>query len=256
MQVTAAEQPKLLSPMPGCFVRQEVDNIGWIEMETYVLVVDALERPELEQEIMATLATTVPGKPVRAVINTHTHHDHVALNDAFRERFGAQIVNAQTHVVPPDGLTWSAGERRVEVYSRPGCHTAEDLIVWLPRERLLFVGDIFGWGLIPWDHVLDRQRFDHIVATYEDLAALEPVTVVPGHGPLCTAVELRRWVTYVRALHAAVRQLCHEDAPDRRALDTSMLVPPADMRDWWRFVEWKHEDSVAKIVHAVSRGWL
>jgi glyoxylase-like metal-dependent hydrolase (beta-lactamase superfamily II) len=256
MHATAAERAKLVSPVPGCFVRQETDNIGWIDLGTHVLVIDALERPELEQEIMDAISATTGGKPVGVVVNTHTHHDHVALNDAFHQRFGAQIVNGQTHVIPPDGLTWTAGERRVEVHAVPGCHTDDDLIVWLPHERLLFTGDIFGWGLIPWDHVLDRPRLDHIIATYERLAALEPTTVVPGHGPLCRAAELRRWVTYVRTLHGEVRQLCHEDVEGRRRLDTSTLAPPEDMRDWWRFTEWKHEDCVAKLVHAVSKGRL
>ena len=104
--------------------------------------------------------------------------------------------------------------------------------------------------------MLDRQRFEHLIATYERLAALEPTTVVPGHGPLCTAAELRRWVTYVRTLHAEVWHLCHEDVMDRHTPDTSTLPPPEDMRTWWRFTEWKHEDCVAKIMHAVSRGWL
>jgi glyoxylase-like metal-dependent hydrolase (beta-lactamase superfamily II) len=256
MSTTATDRPKLLRPAPGCFVRQEVDNIAWLDMGDYLLVVDALEQTALEAEVMESIAATTGGKPVGVVINTHTHQDHVALNDAFQRRFGAQVVNAQTHVIPPAGLVWTADERRVEAHALPGCHTDGDLIVWLPRERLLFTGDIFGWGLIPWDHGLDRPRLDHIVATYERLAALEPTTVVPGHGPLCTVAELRRWITYVRALHTDVRQLCHEDAIDRRTLDTSMLVPPEDMRDWWRFVQWKHGDCVAKIVHAVSRGRL
>ena len=256
MGAKAAERAKLLSPMPGCFVRQDVDNIGWLDMGTHVLVIDALEQPELEQEVMDAIAATTGGKPVQTVVNTHTHHDHVALNDAFQRRFGAQIVNAQTHVIPATGLVWTAAERRVEVHAVPGCHTNEDLIVWLPHERLLFAGDVFGWGLIPWYHVLDRPRLDHLTATYERLAALEPVAVVPGHGPLCGAAELRRWVAYVRTLVADVRRLCHDDTTDRGGLDTSMLAPPADMRGWWRFVEWKHEDSVGKIVHAVSRGRL
>jgi len=255
MDAASADRPKLLCPAPGCFVRQEVDNMGWIDMGSSLLVIDALERPELDKEVLAALESTAPGKPVQAVINTHMHHDHVALNEAFRRRFGAQIVNAETHVVPAEGLAWTAGDRRVEVHAAGECHTSEDLFVWLPAERLLFVGDIFGWGLIPWDHVLDRARLDLIVATYRRLADLEPATVVPGHGPLCTAAELRRWVTYITALLEEIRQLCHEDAVGR-LVDTASLAPPEDMQQWWRFVKWKHADSVSKLVHAVTHGRL
>jgi cyclase len=255
MDAAAVDRPKLLCPVPGCFVRQEVDNISWVDMGPYLLVIDALERPELTREVLAAIEHTAPGKPIRAVINTHTHHDHVALNEVFRRRFGAQIVNAETHVIPPAGLTWTEGARRLEVHAAPGCHTDEDLFVWLPAERLLFVGDIFGWGLIPWDHCLDRTRFSLIVSTYCRLAELEPAVVVPGHGPLCTAAELRRWVEYITALLDEVRRLCHEDSAGR-LVDTGSLAPPDNMRHWWRFAKWKHADSVSKLVHAVTHGRL
>lgn len=251
----ATDRPKILCPAPGCFVRQEVDNIGWVELGDQVLVVDALERPELEREVLAAIESTTAGKPVRVVVNTHSHHDHVALNEVFRRRFGAQVVSSQTHVIPAEGLVWTGGGRRVEVRSASGCHTEEDLVVWLPAERVLFVGDIFGWGLIPWDRVLDRERLAGIIATYNRLAALEPDTVVPGHGPLCTAAELRRWVKYVTDLVEEVRRLCHEKG-GAGPVDTSSLEPPEDMRGWWRFLKWKHADSVAKVVHAVTRGRL
>lgn len=249
------ETPKLLSPYPGCFVRQEVDNIGWVDMSDHVVVVDALEQAGLEAQVLEAIRSTCGGKPVRTVVNTHTHSDHTALNGAFRAHFGATIVNARTHPIPPAGLSWTCGARRLEVLGAPGCHTAEDVVVWLPRERLLFVGDIFGWGLIPWDRALDRPRLDHIVATYRRLADLEPAVVVPGHGPLGTAAELRRWVCYVEELVSQVRALC-SDGTRRRDLDPSAVPPPADMRHWWRFLKWKHADAVAKVVQAVSRGRL
>jgi cyclase len=255
MDATAADRPKLLCPAPGCYVRQEVDNIGWVDMGAYLVVIDALERPELAREVETAIASTTGGKPVHVVVNTHTHHDHVALNDVFRRHYGAQIVNAHTHVVPPTGLVWTAGEHRLEVHAAPDCHTSEDLFVWLPAERLLFVGDIFGWGLIPWDHLLDRARFELILATYRRLVGLEPLTVVPGHGPLCTAAELRRWMTYVTTLLDEIRRLCHEDTTSG-LLGSPSLAPPEDMRHWWRFVKWKHADTVSKMVHAVTHGRL
>ena len=34
------------------------------------------------------------------------------------------------------------------------------------------------------------------------------------------------------------------------------VLPPADMHDWWRFLQWKHRDSLEKVVSAARRGQL
>ena len=249
------DTPRLLEPAPGVWVRQEVDNIAWIDLGQDLLVVDALERPELEDEVLRQIAETTGGKPVRAVVNTHTHYDHTALNDAFVRRFAARIVNARTADLPAEGLHLGDPQREAVVRPMPGCHTEEDCIVHLPGDGVLFVGDIFGWGLVPWDRPLTQAKAEHIMATYERLAALEARVVVPGHGPLCGTTELRRWLRYFRELIETVRA-ARQDGASRREIRDEAVPPPDDMAGWWRFLAWKHEDSVRKVSQAVVRGGL
>jgi glyoxylase-like metal-dependent hydrolase (beta-lactamase superfamily II) len=142
------DTPQVIKVADGLYVRQEVDNIAWIDMGTYALVVDALEQASLEREVLDAMELTIGRKPVRYVLNTHTHYDHTALNEAFRRHFGAEIVNQDTCGIPADGR-WFEGRRRVWMFPAPGCHTDEDCCVWCPDDGALFVGDIFGWGLIP-----------------------------------------------------------------------------------------------------------
>lgn len=250
-----AEKPRLLEAGPGCWVRQEIDNIGWLDLGGTVVVVDALEQPAMEDEILALIAETTGGGRVGTVINTHSHGDHTALNEAFRRRHGATILSARGGTFPAAGMTLAGSARSVHVAHLPGCHTAEDLIVWEPAARVLFVGDIFGWGLIPWDRPLDREKLEAIVAAYTRLIAMDPQVVVPGHGPLCGQGELRRWIDYVRGLEAAIKDL-HREGLTRRDLPLHRIAPPEDMRGWWRFLKWKHADSVNKIAQAVVRGRL
>jgi len=249
------ERPKLVEPAPGVFVRQEVDNIGWTDTGEGLVVVDALERPELEGEVLDLLAATAPGRPVRWVVNTHTHYDHIALNAAFERRYGAEIVNLRTRRIPAAGWRVPGARRAVEVIPMPGCHTAEDCIVWLPDDRVLFVGDIFGWGLIPWDAPLSREKLDHILATYDALIRLGPEHVAPGHGPLCSVRELQRWMEYVRWVVEDVKSLV-ERGISPSDITADLVPPPEDMHGWWRFLQWKHEDTLKKIAHAVRRGRL
>lgn len=252
---TDADTPRILEPVPGIWVRQEVDNIAWIDLGDDLLVVDSLEHAELEDEVLQMIASTTGDKPVRTVVNTHTHYDHTALNDAFVRRFDAQIVNARTRKLPADGLFLGSSKREAIVRPMGGCHTDEDCIVHLPGDSVLFVGDIFGWGLIPWDRPLTQAKADHIIEVYEQLIALNAATVVAGHGPLCTTAELQRWVRYFTELMETVRA-ARGNGASRQDIREGAIPAPTDMADWWRFLAWKHEDSVKKVSQAVVRGGL
>ncbi|MEI7834828.1 MAG: MBL fold metallo-hydrolase [Planctomycetota bacterium] len=248
-----AEIPKIIELAPGLGVRQEIDNLAWIDMGQYVIVVDALEHAEKEVEVFGAIRDVVGDKPVRYLLNTHTHYDHVALNGAFVRRWGTQIVSVETTEIPATGL-WFEGTRRVGMLPMPGCHTDEDCVVWAPDDRVLFPGDIFGWGLIPLTIGLRDETAGLLFDTYARMIALAPAVVVPGHGPLCTVAELERWVKYFRWLIDEARAGVEAGASEAEI--RSVLAPPADMTGWWRFLKWKHADSVTKILSAVRRGRL
>ena len=250
-----AETPKVISLGGDFFVRQEVDNIGWLDLGEGVLVVDALEQHSLRQEVFGLIERTMRGKPVLRVLNTHSHYDHVALNRDFAQTFGAEIVSMRTTDIPEDGLQVGSDARPAFMIPMAGCHTKEDCIVWLPADRVLFVGDIFGWGLIPWDRALDVDKITHIMACYRKLIAFGADTVVPGHGPLCTNAELDRWLVYVDWLMREVTS-AKENGVTLDEVRDGRIEPPADMRTWWRFLRWKHLDSVRKISQAVYRDRL
>ena len=249
-----AETPEVKTIADGVHVRVAVDNIAWVDMGEYVLVVDALEQPELAEEVFAAIAATVPGKPVRYVINTHSHYDHVALNEAFIKRFHADIISQATASIPAEGRWFEGSRRRALMLPMPGCHTDEDCIVWIPGDRVLFVGDIFGWGLVPLVRNLRKDTARLLVATYTRLMEFDALAVIPGHGPLCTSEHLKRWVEYFGWLVEEVSEACSSGKKDSDIMRS--VMPPEDMKTWWRFTQWKHEDSLSKVLKAVRKGWL
>ena len=87
MTADPMETPTIVTVAEGFCVRQAVDVIAWIDLGDGVLVVDALEQAHLEQEVFAAITETLGDKPVKYVLNTHPHGDHVALNAAFERRF-------------------------------------------------------------------------------------------------------------------------------------------------------------------------
>ncbi|MFB3892743.1 MAG: MBL fold metallo-hydrolase [Phycisphaerae bacterium] len=249
-----AEAPKIIEVADGFFVRQEIDNIAWIDLGEYAVAVDALEQARLEKEVFAAIRSSLGGKPVKYVLNTHTHYDHVALNGAFARQFASEIINQDTTPLPAEGRWFEGTRRRVLMLPMPGCHTDEDCIVWVEPDKALFVGDIFGWGLIPLTVNLRAESEKLLMDTYQRLIDFGASTVIPGHGPLCTTAELRRWVTYYRWLVERASALSRAGKSDAQI--TSELAPPEDMRTWWRFLKWKHDDSVAKVLKSVRKGWV
>jgi cyclase len=97
----------------------------------------------------------------------------------------------ERHVLDLDGMEVQL------IYVGP-CHQVGDTIVYLPKERVLFAGDVIfrectpmGWNgsYEKWLKILDL------------IIALDPEVIVPGHGPVCGlegAMEMKAYLDYVR----------------------------------------------------------
>lgn len=253
MTTDPADNPQVAQVADGLWVRVEVDTIGWIDMGEWAVVIDTHESRSVKDDLFAAIAETIGDKPVRTVINTHTHYDHVRLNRAFQKKYGAEIVNQKTTTIPPEGLWIDGSKRRLLIQPMVGCHTDEDCVIWLPDCKVLFIGDIFGWGLINLMGRLTERSARDILAAHDKVMAVGAETIVPGHGPMCTNAELARWVAYFKWLHGEVLAAMDAGKKDKEIMRD--VAPPADMHDWWRFLQWKHEHSVDRMIKAIRKGW-
>jgi cyclase len=136
----------------------------------------------------------------------------------------------------------------------PGCHTDEDCVAWVPEDRALFVGDIFGWGLIPLSGNLRPEAAKLLLDTHQRLIDFDPAVMIPGHGPLGDKQTLVRYVEYFHWLGEQCAAGIQAGKSDEQIL--ADVAPPEDMIGWWRFCLWKHADSLAKVLRAVRKGWL
>ncbi len=248
------DPPKIITVADGLTIRQEIDNMGWMDMGDYGLAVDALEKAHLEAEVFDAIDKTLGEKPIRFLLNTHTHYDHIALNNAFIKRWDTTVVNMENADIPMEGRWFEGTSRRAQMIPLPGCHTATDCLIWLPEDRTLFAGDLFGWGLIPLSGPLTDETARDLLAVYSRMIDFDASTVVPGHGPLCDTGTLRRWVRYFQDLRRQVGALLGDGVSADRI--RSDITPPEDMCDWWRFCAWKHEDSLNKMIESLASGRL
>lgn len=193
--------------------RNFISNAGFVVTDDGVLVVDALGSPQLAAELLAEIKRITP-QPVRYVVVTHYHADHIYglqtfkaagatllahaaareyLNsDAAQKRLEASRVelapwvNADTRLVAAD--QWLEGqETRLRLGSMDfviahvgAAHTPEDLVVHVPQMGVLFAGDLFFRGRVPFVGQADSRLW---IESLNRLMRYQPMVVVPGHGP-------------------------------------------------------------------------
>ena len=138
------------------------------------LLVDAQYGP-LAAKIRAVVDSLSGGRPLRFVLNTHYHGDHVGGDsamaaagrpivahenvrrrmsvDQFNETFGPTTKAAPARALPVltfgDSLTFHLDGREIRVFHLPPGHTDGDAVVWVPAADVLHTGDLLFNGTYP-----------------------------------------------------------------------------------------------------------
>jgi cyclase len=102
-------------------------------------------------------------------------------------------------------LTLHGSQRTAEVITLGGGHTESDAFLIVPAERIAFLGDLLFVGHHPYLADGDPRALDRTLAAIEHLGV---ETIVPGHGPVGTATDvrlMRRYLATLEELTQAVR---------------------------------------------------
>ncbi len=190
--------------------RGDISNCGFIVGEEAVAVIDSCGTFLLGQALRATIKS-ITDKPIRYVVNTHMHPDHVFGNAAFSEdkpqfiahhKLGRGLasraerylaVNGQdvgeahfagTKVILPTREikkteSIDLGGRVVKLLPQPTAHTDNDLVIFDEKTGTLFLGDLLFAHRIP---ALDGSIIGWI-KVLKELEKIPAKRVVPGHGP-------------------------------------------------------------------------
>lgn len=196
-------------------------NSMFVVFADYVLAVEAGQNARATQATIRRIRQVAPGKPIRYLVATHFHEDHIGGVRSYVAE-GATIVTTPSargaieraararHEIRPDALArapkapafevLSSGKRvfddgthRVELYQiGPTPHVDEMIIAYLPKERVLFEADALDLD-VPAEHTGTGAVGDDTadLARKIDALGLTVDRIVPVHGRIGTIADLR-----------------------------------------------------------------
>jgi quinoprotein relay system zinc metallohydrolase 2 len=248
----------------------DIANIGFIVGNEAVAVIDTGGSVREGRQLLAAIRARTD-KPIRYVINTHAHPDHLFGNaafdragttfvgarnlpralatrgphyiEAFRQIMGAELID-EVRLVPPallvdDRFTLDLGGRSIALQAWPAAHSDCDLTAYDEQSRTLFAGDLVFVSHIPvMDGSLSGWR-----GLLDKIAALPAQRVVPGHGPVgdwpAALTDQRR---YLDTLATDIRQLIARGRPITEAASSAAA---SERSKWQLFDDYNARNATA-----------
>jgi cyclase len=245
-------------------------NIAACFGEDGIVLVD-VEEAGLGPKIQAALRS-IADKPVRFVILTHYHDDHVGGSAYFqksapviahenllrRMENGSSAGNGATqHPVKPQpkealpiitfdhNLTLHLNGEDIRVMYFAAAHTDGDSIVFFPKSNVVHMGDLFVTYGFPFVDLDSGGSIDGTVDAVEKVIAQMPagVKVIPGHGPISSLDDMRAFVKMLKETRAAVQNALDRGQTFDQMQQAKLLSP------WKQYSGILGEDAFLKTLY-------
>jgi glyoxylase-like metal-dependent hydrolase (beta-lactamase superfamily II) len=210
-----------------------ISNCGVVIGDDGVMVFDTTTAPIQAKALIAAIRK-VTDKPFRHVVYSHPHGDHINGGQYFegaefistpycREEVAKQVAtlpavwekrdgwaegNEPRKLIVPtttfDGkVTYRYGKTVVELFPMAPAHTYGDMVMYLPQEQILFMGDMAFFYVAPFCHNSHPSRW---IERCKEIDRMPVRTIVAGHGPLGGKAELADMRGYLELLKAEARR--------------------------------------------------
>ena len=231
-------------------------NLGVSFGEDGVFLIDDQFAP-LTEKIMAAIAE-LSDKPVRFVINTHWHFDHVGGNENFgkagavivahenvRKRMSVeQVLKAFNTTIPASpkvalpvitftrDLSFHLNGDEMHVFHVNNAHTDGDAVIQFRKANVVHTGDLYFAGIYPFIDVESKGSINGMIDAITNLLPLLDANtkVIPGHGPLANKAELTTYLEMLTTVRDRIRDLIQEGNTQEEVVAAK---PTADLDETW-----------------------
>jgi quinoprotein relay system zinc metallohydrolase 2 len=249
----------------------EICNVSFIIGDEAVAVIDSGGSAAEGRELLAAIREKTD-KPIRYLINTHMHPDHIFGNAAFggtgaivtghhnlpralasrgdyylasyRDAMGADLM-ADIRIVPPTRLITDEedldlGNRKLTLKAWKPAHTDNDLSVFDQQSQIFFTGDLCFIKHLP---TMDGSLLGWI-AQLETLKSIKAKFAVPGHGPIPSPwpQALEQEQRYFEVLARDLRKAIADGEPMANAVKTA---GQSERANWHLFDDYNERNATA-----------
>lgn len=195
---------------------------------------------------------TLTDQPVRYVLYSHDHADHITGGTVFAEtatfvsHWAArrEILNEPRPDTPLPDLTFTdrmgidLGGKHIELIYTGKNHSDNSLVVLLPQNKLLFAVDFIPVETVAY-RTMQSDYPDDWIESLKQVEQLDFQTLVPGHGKIGTKEHVRKFRGYLEDLRAAVEEQVRKGASVEEAKKTVQLPK---YEQWQRYADWLPEN--------------
>ena len=264
---TAAPNFPTYEPMGGEPFAHSVKNIGdgvyvfrwWVYRNIFlvtdegVIVTDPMN-PKVAKLLRSEIRK-VTDKPVKYVVYSHNHHDHISGGNIFKEE-GAKFVGHKNvlkelgdHPSPvtplpditfEDRYTLTLGSRTLELTYLGPNHGESLVVMRLPKEKILFIVDIVTPRRVAFRTMPDFWP-DEWVRSLKEIEQMDFDYVISGHGPenqpaIDPASVVAEQRAYLEDLMTAVKKAMDTGTHNPDVLRTTVKLPKYEA--WQYYKEW------------------
>jgi quinoprotein relay system zinc metallohydrolase 2 len=249
--------------------RGDISNASFVVGSEAVAVIDTSGSEVMGEELRETIRA-VTDKPIKYVINTHMHPDHVFGNAAFKqdnpiyvghyklaralgtraesyitaskEMMGEKAFEGSEIILPTMGIkeptTLDLGDRKLLLEPMPTAHTDNDLIITDLKTNTLFLGDLLFSQHIP---TIDGSLKGWL-AVLDDLSKRKAARVVPGHGP--ASMEFPEALEPERRYLTTVEKDVRQQIAEGKTLSEATKTAGFSEKDKWKLFDQYHVRNV------------
>lgn len=202
-----------------------------------VLLADGQGSPAATQKLLDAIAKVTP-KPVKWYVVGSDHGDHTAGNSVLPKDityvvspFSKQQMKLDAPAMSGDRQIINIGGTEVQVLNLGRAHTGGDLVVYLPKEKILFMSEVYLNRVFP---AMRSAYPSEWVAVLNWALQMDVTHYIPGHGfieePKTSREEL---VEYQRALRAVIAEVTRLHKAGLSADDAVKQANWGPYADWY-----------------------